>query len=149
MSEQTYNTNLAAEFFVLSSLHRLGLSATLTLGNKKSVDVVVVRGEGEAVTIDVKGLAGTSSWPGHFTRTPRENHFYVFVCYLSKIGEPEASPEVYVVPSRDIAEFVYTHLPTGREFVPLKRLRSDGAKYRHAWRLISASRSSKSRRNTG
>ncbi len=30
-----YNTNLAAEFHVLSTLHRLGHEATLTLGNKK------------------------------------------------------------------------------------------------------------------
>src|SRR5687767_12079158 len=54
MGEISYNTNLAAEFFVLSSLHRLGLTATLTVGNKKSVDVVVVRSTGDAVTIDVK-----------------------------------------------------------------------------------------------
>ena len=38
-----YNTNLAAEFHVLSMLHRLGADATLTLGNKKGVDIVVVR----------------------------------------------------------------------------------------------------------
>jgi hypothetical protein len=40
-----YDTNLAAEFYVLSVLHRLGMSATLTLGNKKAVDIVVARGE--------------------------------------------------------------------------------------------------------
>lgn len=59
----TYNTNLAAEFFVLSMLHRLGMDASLTLGNKKSADTVVVRDSGHVVTVDVKGLAGTISWP--------------------------------------------------------------------------------------
>lgn len=29
-----YDTNLAAEFYVLSCLHRIGLTANLTLGNK-------------------------------------------------------------------------------------------------------------------
>jgi hypothetical protein len=29
-----YNTNLAAEFYVLSMLHRFGEDAALTLGNK-------------------------------------------------------------------------------------------------------------------
>ena len=53
----TYNTNLAAEFYVLSMLHRLGFDASLTLGNKKAVDIVVVRDSGNVVTIDVKGLA--------------------------------------------------------------------------------------------
>jgi len=33
-----YNTNLAAEFYVLSMLHRLGAEATLTLANRKAVD---------------------------------------------------------------------------------------------------------------
>ena len=60
---ETYNTNLAAEFHVLSVLHRLGVEANLTLGNKKSVDIVVVRGAGDTITIDVKGLAGKTSFP--------------------------------------------------------------------------------------
>ena len=33
MKARGYDTNLAAEFFVLSCLHRLGLAATPTLGN--------------------------------------------------------------------------------------------------------------------
>src|ERR1700677_610119 len=52
---------LAAEFYVLSVLHRLGVDANLTLGNKKSVDIAAVRAAGDAITIDVKGLAGTTS----------------------------------------------------------------------------------------
>jgi len=52
-----YNTNLASEFYALSTLHRLGADANLTLGNKKFVDIAVIRGEGDAITVDVKGLA--------------------------------------------------------------------------------------------
>ena len=55
-----YETNLASEFYVLSTLHRLGADASLTLGNKKSVDIVVVRKAGDAVTVDVKGVPVTS-----------------------------------------------------------------------------------------
>jgi hypothetical protein len=44
--KSAYNTNLAAEFYVLSVLHRLGFDANLTLGNKKSVDIAVIRGAG-------------------------------------------------------------------------------------------------------
>ena len=39
----SYNTNLAAEFFVLSTLHRLGADAALTLGNKKAVDIAIAQ----------------------------------------------------------------------------------------------------------
>jgi hypothetical protein len=136
LGERTYNTNLAAEFHVLSCLHRLGLTATLTLGNKKSVDVVVVRATGDAVTIDVKGLAGTTSWPVKHGRGKRDHHL-VFVSFLGKIDDPESSPEVYVVPSLDLKRFIYTHERSGRQFVPLRRLRAKGVQYRHAWKLIT------------
>ena len=38
----TYNTNLAAEFYVLSMLHRLGVFAAVTLGNKKAIDITLL-----------------------------------------------------------------------------------------------------------
>jgi len=58
MSQKGYDTNLASEFYVMFVLHRLGCNATITLGNKKAIDIVVTRGAGEAVTIDVKAVAG-------------------------------------------------------------------------------------------
>jgi hypothetical protein len=81
MSEVSYNTNLAAEFYVLSVLHRFGLDATLTLGNKKSVDIAVIKAAGSAITIDVKGLAGTTSWPVDNVTKVKERHFLAFVCF--------------------------------------------------------------------
>src|SRR3990172_7500083 len=58
-----YNTNLASEYYVLACLHRLGATANLTLGNKKGVDIVVVRDAGDAVTVEVKGVADKYEWP--------------------------------------------------------------------------------------
>lgn len=58
-----HDTGMAAEFYVLSMLFRLGLNANLTLGNQKAVDIFVQRASGDTVTIDVKGLAGKTSWP--------------------------------------------------------------------------------------
>jgi hypothetical protein len=57
-----YNTNLAAEFHVLSVLHRLGFHASLTLGNRKAIDIVVET-ETRTLTIDVKGMASRTNWP--------------------------------------------------------------------------------------
>ncbi len=91
-----YNTNLASEFYVLSMLHRLGCDASLSLGNKKSVDIVLVREAGDVVTIDVKGLAGTTSWPVDNVKKKADGHFLVFVSFLGKIGDHNVSPEVYI-----------------------------------------------------
>lgn len=77
-----YDTNLAAEFYVLSCLHRIGLTANLTLGNKKGVDVVVVRDAGDAITVEVKGVARKYDWPANNlkTQTP-DRHFVALVSF--------------------------------------------------------------------
>ena len=78
-----YNTNLASEFYVLSVLHRLGADANLTLGNKKSVDIAVVKDAGKSITVDVKGLAGKTSWPVDNVKQAKRSHYLVFVSYLA------------------------------------------------------------------
>ncbi len=132
----TYNTNLASEFYVLSMLHRFGCDASLTLGNKKSVDLVVVRESGDVVTIDVKGLAGTTSWPVDNVKKVADDHFLVFVSFLGKIGDHTVAPEVYVVPSKQLEPLVY-HSPNGKRHVlQLSRMRNEGKQFRDAWELI-------------
>ena len=132
----TYNTNLAAEFYVLSMLHRLGFDATLTLGNKKAVDIVVVVPPGDVVTIDVKGLAGKTSWPVDNVKVRGNDHFLVFVSFLGKIEDYSVAPEVYVVPSKFLAPLVY-HSPNGKRHVlQLCRMRSEGKDFRNAWTLL-------------
>ena len=102
-----YDTNLAAEFYTLSVLYRLGAAATLTLGNKKSVDIVVVRSAGDTVTIDVKGIAGKTCWPVSNVPTDRARHFVVFVSFLNRIDDPSVSPEVYVVRRAPHSQFAW------------------------------------------
>jgi hypothetical protein len=131
-----YNTNLAAEFHVLSCLHRLGLTANLTLGNKKSVDIVVVLDQGKAITVDVKGLAGTTSWPVDKVGEGTPAHFIVLVGYAGKIADPRSAPEVYIVPSQQLADVTYVS-PKGRRVVQLGRMRRTGMRYRDAWHLLS------------
>jgi hypothetical protein len=117
-------------------LHRLGLDASLTLGNKKSVDIVVVRDTGDAITIDVKGLAGTTSWPVDNLKEISKDHFLVFVSYLGKMQDHSIAPEVYVVPSNRVQPLIY-HSPNGKRHVlQLSRMRKKGAKYKDAWDLL-------------
>jgi hypothetical protein len=136
MANIGYNTNLAAEFHVLSMMHRLGVEANLTLGNKKSVDIASVRGAGDAITIDVKGLAGATGWPVDNLASPRPGHFIVFVCYLGKIGDLKVAPEVWIIPSAEVPPLVY-HSPNGkRRVVQRATLKTKAAKYKDAWHLL-------------
>jgi hypothetical protein len=131
-----YDTNLAAEFYVLSVLHRLGMNATLTLGNKKSVDIVIARDAGDAMTVDVKGLAGTTNWPVDNLKEGRNRHFIAFVTFLGHIADPSVLPEVYIVPSDEVGALVYQNPAGNRRVIQLGRARKSWERYKSAWELL-------------
>ncbi len=132
-----YDTNLASEFFVLSSLHRLGADATLTLGNKKSVDIVVVRKAGDAITIDVKGVAGRWDWPADNIREPKHpgKQFLVLIIYEGKITDLSSNPSVWIIPYKQVSKFIKKY--SGRKNISRMLIQNNGKRYRDAWRLIA------------
>jgi hypothetical protein len=135
MVMEAYNTNLAAEFHVLSLLHRLGADAALSLGNKKTVDVTVIRAEGEAVTIDVKGVAGAFDWPADNIKVPdHDRHFFVLVSFEGQIGDPEKLPSVWVVPARKLAPLLRQYKT--RVVISRAAVKAVSNQYRHAWQLV-------------
>jgi hypothetical protein len=93
---------LAAKFFVLSGLHRLGAEAALALGDREDVDIAVISEAGTAITVDVKTITGNLRWRVE-TVHPRPNHYVIFVCFTSEILNPHVSPEVFIVSSQALA----------------------------------------------
>ena len=136
MPQTKYNTNLAAEFFVLSMLHRLGVNCQLTIGNKKAVDIVIESNRGKLITVDVKGLAGTTIWPLDNFATKKPSHFLVFVCFLGKIDQYDILPEVYVLRSTSVDRYLYRNPGGTRKGIQLSTLRRDGKKYLNNWRPL-------------
>ena len=128
-----YNTNLAAEFHVLSVLHRLGLSASLTLANRKAIDIVV-ESHGRLFTIDVKGMASRTNWPmDNFKSPTTANHFIALVTFNNKISDPAVAPTVFLVPAEKISHYFY-HNPKGnRQTVRYSTMRDDGKEFLEAW----------------
>ena len=41
----SYNTGIASEYYILAQLYRLGYEAYVSLGNKKSIDIRIVKDE--------------------------------------------------------------------------------------------------------
>ena len=99
------------------------------------MDAVVVRDDDIAITIDVKGLAGATSWPVDNLPRPQPTHFIAFVRYQRKIHDVTVAPVVYLVPSADAEALAY-HSPKGRKVVPYSWLKKDGAKYQDAWHVL-------------
>lgn len=134
-----YDTNLAAEYYVLSCLHRIGLTANLTLGNKKGVDVVVVREAGDAVTVEVKGVAKKYDWPASNLATDHPNqHFVALVSFEGHIDDDEMpAPRVWIVPFQEVEHFKRYYRT--RTNVSRAAIHADGSRYENAWRLIAGS----------
>ena len=135
-----YATNLASEFYALSVLHRLGADATLTLGNKKAVDIVVVRREGQLITVDVKGVASKSDWPAdNVSATPKTGHFLVLVSYEGRFADVTQLPSVWVVPHETVSCYMHqakARKGKARRFVTRSQLIHQGQEFRNAWHLI-------------
>lgn len=96
---------LAAKFYVLSVLHRLGAEANLTFAQPDNVDITVVKQSGEAFTIDVKTLTGTAQWPIEKLKA-RKHHFVVFIRYKREWRNPKVVPDMYIWPSKSLKEFI-------------------------------------------
>lgn len=127
-----YNTNLAAEFWVLCTLYRLGIEAHLTLGNKKSVDILVLRNSETMCTVDVKGLAGPYDWPADNVRIfDKPDHYYVFLSFEGRISDPLATPSVWVMPSDQVKTFIKEFKT--RSVVSRALVKKDGGRFRDAW----------------
>lgn len=124
---------LAARFFVLSALHRIGVEASVATG-QPGVDIAVITADGHASTVEVKALAGSTRW--HVERTPtRPNHFLVFVCFVSELHNPHVSPEVYVLPSGALRDIVLHEQLAEVDLVDLEE-RLHG---REAWHYLAPS----------
>lgn len=136
-----YETNLAAEFHVLSCLHRRGLSANLTLGNKKGVDIVVALDAGDAVTVEVKGVAGKFDWPAsNLPITSKKRHYVALVCFEGRISDEEmAAPSVWIVPIGKIKKFMRDY-NGGRTNVSRAAIVSEGKAFKNAWHLIDGTK---------
>jgi hypothetical protein len=129
------HTNLAAECDVLSMLYRRGADTSLTLGNKKAVDIVVALPPGQTVTIDVKDVAGPHDWPCDNLRLPAPtHHFVVLVSFEGTMADPRTIPSVWVVPANEITPFIKSC--TVRKVIVRSTIRTQGAEYVQAWSQI-------------
>ncbi len=97
-----YDTGTASEFLVLSNLYRLGVNAFISLGNKKSIDLIINAKNGSSVSVDVKSVQGYSSIVVNNVKAAA-NHFIVVVVYKNKFADPTVLPDFYIIPSDKVA----------------------------------------------
>lgn len=133
-----YNTNLASEYYVLATLYRLGFDAYITLGNKKGIDIILNLNDEKQLTIDVKGLQGTTLFPldNVNEKADKPHHFIVFLSFLNKMDEISVVPEMYVIPHKKIKDFLYQNPKGNRKGINLSMLRNSAKEYKNNWNQL-------------
>jgi hypothetical protein len=125
----SFNTGIAAEYYILSLLYRLGFEAYISQGNKKAIDIRIILQDGRSISLDVKSVRGYSSLVVNNVES-RCNHFLAFVIYNNKFEDINAIPEVYIVPSIDLPSIT-------KNFKKERRvMKTDLVKYLGLWETL-------------
>lgn len=125
----TFDTGVAAEYFILSQLYRLGFEAYVSQGNKKAIDIRIVVSDEKAISIDVKAVRGYSSLVVNNVKS-KPNHYLIFVIYNNKFEDVSIMPSVYIVPSEKVLEIA-------KEYKDEKRvMKGDLEQYQDKWDLL-------------
>jgi hypothetical protein len=130
-------TGMAGEFFVLSTLYRLGHIPTLTLRNAKTIDILVEKADGQLRKISVKASRGGGKWMG-VCRPGTASRELVYVLLLFRAFEDVTTqPDVYVIPSLEAEEITDVwHDGSPAIYFSNESYRQRIEKYRDAWHLI-------------
>ncbi len=129
MRANSFNTGIASEYLILSKLYRLELEAYMSQGNKKSVDIRVIRNNGTSVSIDVKSVRGYSSLVINNVKY-KEDHYLAFIVYNNKFEDLNAEPDIFIVPSLELPTITETY---GTE----KRvMKGSLEQYKNSWQYI-------------
>lgn len=99
----SYDTGIASEYLILSLLYRAGAEAYISLGNKKSIDIKVIKSDGTSISVDVKSVRDYSSLVVNNVNIS-ENHIIVFVIYKKQFKVLNTMPDIYIVPSYALSE---------------------------------------------
>jgi hypothetical protein len=97
----SFNTGIASEYLILSLLYRQGVEAYLSQGNKKSIDIRIIKSDGTSISVDVKSVRGYSSLVVNNVKA-ENNHFVVLVIYKNQFEKLDLLPDIYIVPSNQL-----------------------------------------------
>ena len=129
MRANNYNTGIASEYLVLSLLYRQGMEAYMSIGNKKAIDIRIIKNNDDIISLDVKAVRGyTSIIVNNIEVSPK--HFLALVIYNDKFEDVNATPEVYILPSLE-AEKIIKHYKKEKRI-----MKGDILNYKNRWELL-------------
>jgi len=146
MNEEKYRIGLAGEYQVASMLLRLGYNTSITLGNMKATDIVVLGESNRYLKVEVKTSRDPKKFlTGFFQKysEPSKLHPDVWVLHLPREYSDVCSDVFYVLKHEDVRrlqlEVNNGHQPKkgkGCDQITVQLLEEKGANYRDNWDII-------------
>jgi hypothetical protein len=124
---------MAGEFFVMEKLFRLGHEPALTMGNAKSIDILVRKPDGALREISVKAVCGGGKWGvSSDDESGCKNRIYVLLIYRD-FDDLKGAVDVFVVPAPKLQSLKAPWFKGQGVYYSDKQTLSVLEKYRDAW----------------
>lgn len=138
----THESGMAGEFFVMEALYRLGHQPALTLGNAKSVDILVRTASGRKIEVSVKAVRGGGKWGvGRQSLAGCQDLIFVLLHYTN-FGDVTKRPHVFVVPAPDVERLKEEWLDSYAVYFSNQEGRDRLTPFRDAWHWFGANSAS-------
>ena len=127
---------MAGEFHVMEALYRLGHQPALTLGNAKTVDILVHLQSGKTVRISVKTVRGGGKWGvGMDDLSQQRDLFFVFLRY-SNFNDVTTQPDAFIVPAAEVEKRKEPWFDSFAVYYSNEERRKRLKRFRNAWHRI-------------
>jgi hypothetical protein len=117
----------AAQFAVISELHRKKIEAFLPFGPYDWAEIIIRLQSGYLITMKVVCNAGVQDWDFRKEQKMFKNLWYAIVSFEGMIEQIEFRPVIWFVPVKKVMLFVKSK--KGKQFISYKLLKEKGAEY--------------------
>lgn len=132
----SHATGMAGEFYAMERLFRLGHEPALTLGNAKSIDIIVCTKHGKLKKVSVKSFCGNGKWPvGSLDLSGEKNLVFVFLRY-NDFDDVKTDPDVWVMSAKDVESRKKEWFEEYAIYYSGKNAPKDLEKFRNAWVIV-------------
>jgi len=132
----THQSGMAGEFSVMETLYRLGHEPALTLGNAKSVDILLELSSGRTIRISVKTVRGGGKWGIGNADLSSERDLFFVLLYYARFADVSTRPQAFVIPAPEVQRLKEEWFDSYAVYFSNKERRKRIEPYRDAWHLL-------------
>jgi hypothetical protein len=128
-------TAMAGEFYVMTTLYRKGYQPALTLGNAKSIDILVRNKNGKLLEISVKANCGGGKWPVGTEDVSLRHDLYFVLLHFTNFKDIHSSPKACIIPANSVRQLKEGFFESQAIYL-YKGGRERIQQYENAWDLL-------------